>query len=112
MVAMYQFGVDRDAEDRAAQASRDFADFVRGYARKRRASLGDDLISALLAAESEGGRLSEDELVSTVVLLLNAGHEATVHAIGNAVKLLLEKGLDAAHAFESERAAGRRSRSC
>ena len=47
-------------------------------------------MTTLLAAESAGDRLTEDELVSTVVLLLNAGHEATMHAIGNAVKALLE----------------------
>ena len=57
----------------------------------RRKDLGDDLISQLLTAESGGGRLSEDELVATVVLLLNAGHEATVHGLGNGVKTMLEQ---------------------
>ena len=52
MVAMYQFGVDRAVEDRAAEAARAFADFVRGYARARRSDLGDDLISQLLIAEA------------------------------------------------------------
>src|SRR5208283_5106916 len=94
MVAMYQFGVTRAVEESAAAASRDFADFMRGYARARRADLGDDLISQLLVAESDGGKLSEDELVTTCILLLNAGHEATVHAIGNGVKAMLERGLD------------------
>ncbi len=91
-------------EERAAAAAREFAGFVRAYARRRRADLGDDLISALLTAESEGGRLSEDELVSTVMLLLNAGHEATVHAIGNGVKAMLEQRLDAGRVFADERA--------
>ena len=104
MVAMYQFGVDRAVEDRAAEAARAFADFVRGYARARRSDLGDDLISQLLVAESDGGKLSEDELVATVILLLNAGHEATVHAIGNGVKIMLEHGVDARSAFGSESA--------
>jgi unspecific monooxygenase len=48
--------------------------------------------------ESDGGKLSEDELVATVVLLLNAGHEAT----GNGVKTLIERGIDAREAFASE----------
>ena len=87
MVAMYQFGADRAVEDRAADAARAFADFVRDYARARRRDLCDDLISQLLIAESDGGKLGEDELVATVILLLNAGHEATVHAIGNGVKI-------------------------
>jgi unspecific monooxygenase len=94
MVAMYQFGVTRAVEERAAEASRQFAGFMRGFARARRADLGDDLVSQLLVAGSEEGRLSEDELVATCILLLNAGHEATVHAIGNAVKTILDRGLD------------------
>jgi unspecific monooxygenase len=104
MVAMYQFGANREVEERAAGAARAFADFVRGFARARRGDLGDDLISQLLIAESDGGRLSEDELVATVILLLNAGHEATVQAIGNGVKTMLEGGVDARLAFASESA--------
>ncbi len=104
MVAMYQFGVDRAIEEGAAEAARGFADFVRGFARARRDDLADDLISQLLAAESDGGRLSEDELVATVILLLNAGHEATVQAIGNGVKTMLEEGIDARLAFADESA--------
>ena len=64
--------------------------------------LGDDLVSQLLIAESDGGKLSEDELVATVVLLLNAGHEATVQAISNGVKIMLEQQVDARQAFASE----------
>ena len=99
MVAMYQFGVTRDVELAAAAAAQKFADFMRGYAKSRRADLRDDLIGQLLLAESEEGRLSEDELVTTCILLLNAGHEATVHAIGNAVRTILERGLDARKIF-------------
>ena len=104
MVAMYQFGADRAVEDRAAEAARAFADYVRGFARARRGDLGDDLVSQLLIAEADGGKLSEDELIATVILLLNAGHEATVQAIGNGVKIMLEQGVDAREAFASESA--------
>ena len=104
MVAMYQFGVNREVEERAAEAARAFADFVRAFARARRGDPGDDLISQLLVAGSDGGRLSEDELVTTVILLLNAGHEATVQAIGNGVKAMLEQGVDARLAFADESA--------
>ena len=65
---------------------------MRGVAADRRRRPGDDLISELLAVEADGGRLSEDELVATVVLLLNAGHEATVHTIGNGVRALVGAG--------------------
>ena len=104
MVAMYQFGAERAVEDRAAEAARAFADYVRGLARARRGDRGDGLISQLLIAESDGAKLSEDELVATVILLLNAGHEATVQAIGNGVKTMLEERVDAREAFASESA--------
>ena len=90
MVGMYMAGRTRDIEDRAATAARDFADFLRGYITLRRAAPADDLITHLIAAEEAGEKLSTDELISTCILLLNAGHEATVHTIGNGVKTLLE----------------------
>jgi cytochrome P450 len=102
MVAMYQFSITRAVEESAAEAAGEFADFMRAHARARRSDLRDDLISQLLRAESDGGRLSEDELVTTCILLLNAGHEATVHAIGNGVKAALEHGVDAESAFATE----------
>ncbi len=95
MVAMYQFTSTRVVEDAAAQASLDFAAYVRRLIAERRQRPREDLISQLISAQTNEGRLSEDELVTTVVLLLNAGHEATVHAIGNGVKTLLEYGLAA-----------------
>ncbi len=104
MVAMYQFGVTRAVEESAANASREFAELMQGYARARRSDLRDDLISRLLVAESDGRRLSEDELVATCILLLNAGHEATVHAIGNGVKAMLVLGVDSREALADEEA--------
>jgi cytochrome P450 len=101
MVAMYQFGVTRAVEDAAAAAAREFGAFLRDYARQRRAAPRDDLISQLIAAEAEGGRLSEDELIGTCILVLNAGHEATVHSLANSIKALLEKGRGATLAFEA-----------
>jgi unspecific monooxygenase len=93
MVAMYRFAPTRAEEDSAAAAAREFAAYVRRLVAKRRRDSGDDLLSQLIAAEGEGGKLSEDELVATVILLLNAGHEATVHALGNSVKSILENDL-------------------
>ena len=93
MVAMYEFGVTREVEDRAAAASADFAAFIRECIAERRREPRDDLLSRLIEAESEGGKLTEDEIVTTAILLLNAGHEATVHGIGNGAKALLEAGL-------------------
>ena len=95
MVAMYQFGRSHEIETAAVAATQDFVHFLRRYIAERRKAPADDLISHLIAAETEGKRLSEDELVSTCILVLNAGHEATVHAIGNAVKAILEHKIDA-----------------
>ncbi|CAM5764745.1 cytochrome P450 [Labrys miyagiensis] len=96
MVAMYQFKRTRGIEDQAVAAAEEFSSFLRGYVRERRAVPRDDLISHLIAAEAQGDRLGEEELISTCILLLNAGHEATVHAIGNGVKAILQEGLGAA----------------
>lgn len=92
MVGMYMAGRTRAMEDRAVAATEAFVGFMRGYVEERRARPADDLITQLIAAEMEGERLSTDELISTCILLLNAGHEATVHTIGNGVKTLLETG--------------------
>lgn len=89
MVGMYQARKDRSMEDAAANAAREFSDFLRGYIETRRASPSDDLISHLIAAEQDGEKLSYDELITTCILLLNAGHEATVHSLGNGIKALL-----------------------
>lgn len=91
MVGMYQARRTRAMEEAAATAAGEFSTFLRGYVAERRARPADDLITSLIAAEAEGDRLSTDELVSTCILLLNAGHEATVHSLGNAVKTLLEQ---------------------
>ncbi len=93
MVAMYQARRDRATEDAAAKAAHEFAEFLRAYVETRRAQPAEDLISHLIAAEEDGARLSTDELITTCILLLNAGHEATVHTIGNGVKTLLSQGL-------------------
>lgn len=92
MVMMYQAGRTRADEDAAVSATQEFTSFLRGYVDKRRAEAKDDLISNLIAAEQDGEKLSTEELISTCVLLLNAGHEATVHAMGNGLKLCLEQG--------------------
>ncbi|HUG62928.1 MAG TPA: cytochrome P450 [Methylomirabilota bacterium] len=99
MVAMYQFNRTRAIEDDAVAATEAFVAFMRGYVDARRSDPRDDLISHLISTEEAGERLSTDELITTCILLLNAGHEATVHAIGNGVKALLEGGTDTARAF-------------
>ena len=92
MVAMYRAGRSRAEEELAVAATNDFVAFLRDYIDRRRADPRDDLITHLIAAEEDGAKLSTDEMISTCILLLNAGHEATVHSLGNAVKTLLQTG--------------------
>ncbi len=107
MVGMYMAGRDRAREDAAAAAAADFAGFLRGYVEQRRARPADDLITHLIAAEADGEKLTNDELIATCILLLNAGHEATVHTLGNGVKALLEHaGRGAPGAFPPPRGEG------
>ncbi|MGY3436680.1 MULTISPECIES: cytochrome P450 [unclassified Marinovum] len=92
MVAMYQARRDREIEDTANAAARDFAAFLSDHIATRRKTPADDLITQLIAAEEDGDTLSAEELIATCVLLLNAGHEATVHTLGNGVNALIEHG--------------------
>ena len=93
MVAMYQVRRDRAVEDRAVSATIAFSDYVRGLLSERRKAPGEDFLSQLLTArDDQDTTLSEDELVTTAILLLNAGHEATVHSLGNGVQALLRHG--------------------
>ncbi len=101
MVAMYQARRDRAVEEDANSAAADFADFLRGHIEARRADPADDLITRLIAAEETGESLDTDALIGTCVLLLNAGHEATVQSLGNGVKTLLEHGPDPAWLSEA-----------
>jgi cytochrome P450 len=83
IVGMFELNPTEEAARRAVQASVDFTAYLRGLISERRRTPGEDLISALIAAHDEGDRLSEQEMISTCVLLLNAGHEATVNTTGN-----------------------------
>ncbi|MEM7470861.1 MAG: cytochrome P450 [Pseudomonadota bacterium] len=92
MVAMYQAGRTTAQEDAACRAAQDFSSFLKDYIRERRAQPADDLITSLITAEQDGETLSTPELITTCILLLNAGHEATVHTLGNAIRTCLLTG--------------------
>lgn len=104
MVGMYTLGRTRETEEAANRAARDFAAFLRGYVAERRRKPEDDLLSLLIAAHEGDQKLSEDELISSVILLLNAGHEATVHQTGNAVRTVLAQRGDPRRFFETPEA--------
>ncbi len=86
MVAMYQARRSTEIEAAAAKAALEFADFMASHIDTRRKTPANDLITDLIAAEESGDALSTDELIATCILLMNAGHEATVHSLGNAVR--------------------------
>ena len=83
MVKMYEFEVPLEAAHAANEAAADFQEYVHELIRERRASPRDDMVTALVQARVDEGKLSDDEIVSTVIVLLNAGHEASVNTLGN-----------------------------
>jgi cytochrome P450 len=90
IVKMYEYAVSPEQRAAAETASREFVEYLRELVATRRQAPGDDLVSSLIAeTDSDGARLTEDELVTTCTLLLNAGHEATVNVVGNGVSALL-----------------------
>ena len=81
---------DGDRYATARRGAERLASFFRALIAERRADPGDDFVSRMIAARDEGGRLSEDELIATCMLVLFAGHETTTHLLGNAVHALLD----------------------
>ncbi len=109
IVAMYEVAPSPQVQDAAVRAAEEFAGVVRDLARARAAEPRDDLVSDLVAARVPAGstlrqaqddaagtgegRLTEDEVVASAVLLLNAGHEASVNVFGNGLVAMLHSGV-------------------
>ncbi len=74
----------------AQRSALEMVEYLRGIIRECRENPRDDLISALVAAEEQGDRFSEDELFSMFVLLQIGGHETTTNLIGNGLLALLQ----------------------
>ena len=89
MVKMYELHVSDASADAANVASQSFRDFVVALLEERRNTPADDLLTRLATATVDGERLSDAEIVSTIVVLLNAGHEATVNTLGNGILALM-----------------------
>ena len=94
MVAIYQADISETTKSKANQSSREFFEYIEKYVAERRHKPKDDLITHLIDAEQDNEKLNFDELVSTCILLLNAGHEATVHTIGNGINALLSNKIN------------------
>lgn len=89
IVKMYEYGLPAEEAAKAEAAAVEFVGYLRALAADRATAPGDDLVSDLVSVRDGSDRLTDDELVGTAVLLLMAGHEATVNVVGNGVFALL-----------------------
>ena len=91
IVKMYEVSPSLEAQEEAKQAAHEFAEYVRALMNERKSSPGQDLISELATVEEAGEKLNAQELIATCVLLLNAGHEASVNGFGNGMVATFER---------------------
>jgi len=91
IVKMYEVNPSEQYQIEAKKAAGEFAEYVRSLAELRKTNPGQDLITDLAIVEENGEKLNSHELVATCVLLLNAGHEASVNAFGNGMVAALER---------------------
>lgn len=91
IVKMYEVNPSEQAQAEARLAAHEFAEYVRGLMVERKARRGEDLISELASVEEAGEKLNTQELIATCVLLLNAGHEASVNGFGNGIVAALQR---------------------
>ena len=91
IVKMYEVSPSLEAQEEAKQAAHEFAEYVRALMNERKTSPGQDLISELATVEEAGEKLNAQELIATCVLLLNAGHEASVNGFGNGMVATFER---------------------
>lgn len=89
MVKMYELDTTLQQAERATAAAAEFTKYVESLLEERRREPRDDMVTRLAEAEVEGKRLTAAQIVSTIIVLLNAGHEATVNTLGNGVLALL-----------------------
>lgn len=89
IVKMYELDTSEDEAIAANEAAAAFRAYVLELMDERRRVPRDDIVTKLVEARTDSGRLSSEEIVSTVVLLLNAGHEATVNTLGNGIRALM-----------------------
>ena len=88
IVKVFDQNVSDADGDAAESATRDFVAYLEEVVDMRRKNRGEDLISSMIDVEDAGDTLTDEEIVGTSILTLNAGHEATVHAIGNGLLAL------------------------
>ncbi|MBX3059820.1 MAG: cytochrome P450 [Anaerolineae bacterium] len=90
VVAGFDVRQDTAVAQRASQIMPAFTEMLQTVIADHRHNPQDDILSGLIAAEEQGDRLSESELIAMCILLIGAGHETTVNLIGNGVLALLQ----------------------
>ena len=83
IVKMYDFKVDDVDAENAENAAKDFFDYAQDLLNRRRFDPQDDMITRLSQVSENDVRLTDHQIICTIILLLNAGHEATVNTLGN-----------------------------
>ena len=89
IVKMYDFEVTEENANKAEEAAKQFIEYTQGLLDKRRKNPEDDMITRLSQVSEDNNYLTDDQIICTVILLLNAGHEATVNTLGNGLHALL-----------------------
>jgi cytochrome P450 len=89
IVKMYELEKTDAQQEAATRAAAEFMDYTRELIALKRGAPDGLLVAELAAVEDEGERLSDAEIISTVIVLLNAGHEATVNTVGNGMRAFL-----------------------
>ena len=89
IVKMYDFEVTEENANNAEEAAKQFIEYTQDLLDKRRKQPEDDMITRLSQVSEDNNYLTDDQIICTVILLLNAGHEATVNTLGNGLHALL-----------------------
>ena len=89
IVKMYELSTTDDVRAQANQSAAEYIAYTRALIADKRADPDGLLVSELVRVEDEGDLLTEDEIVSTTMVLLEAGHEATVNTLGNGTRALM-----------------------
>jgi len=89
IVKMYELTTSDDVKQAANTAAAEYIEYTKALIADKRREPDDLLVSELVRVEDDGDTLTEDEIVSTTMVLLEAGHEATVNTLGNGVRALM-----------------------
>ncbi len=93
IVKMYDLKVSTEDGENAEQAARDFYEYIYNLIDEKIANPQNDMISRLSQVSENDQKLTKDQIICTVILLLNAGHEATVNTIGNSIVALNQNNI-------------------